>query len=58
MSQHFLLFIKGLFFLNRTAGGETILVKPTFGGCAQYTPLLGYVADPACDSFPGVIQII
>ena len=43
----FLLSIKALFFADRNAGGETILVQPTtFGGCAHFTPHIGYVTDP------------
>jgi hypothetical protein len=41
----FLLSIKVLLFLNRNAGGEQIPVINAFGGCAQYTPHVGYVAD-------------
>jgi hypothetical protein len=58
MSQHFLLSIKALFFADRNAGGETILVQPTtFGGCAQYTPHVGYVAD-RCDPSPSIKRLI
>ena len=54
----FLLSIKVSLFLAHNAGGKTIPVVSTFGGCAQYTPYMGYVADPACDSSPSMIRLI
>jgi len=54
----FLLSIKVLLFKNRNAGGETIPVESTFGGCSHYTPHMGYVADPACDSSSSMIRLI
>src|SRR5216683_1345721 len=36
-------------FTSRHTG--TIPVMSSFPGCSQFTPLEGYAADPACDSF-------
>ncbi len=46
MPVHFFLSIKVSLFLARKAGGESIPVISPIGGCVQYTPHLGYVADP------------
>ena len=45
-------------FSIRKAGG-VILIVSTFGGCAQYTPHIVYVADPARDDeSPSMIRLI
>ena len=54
----FLLPIKVLLIVVRNAGGEMIPIVSTFGGCAQYTPPMGYVADLACDSSSSTIRLI
>ena len=43
-SNIILLSFKVSLFLDRKAGDETIPVISPFGGCAQYTPMTGYVA--------------
>ena len=36
--------------VTRNTGGATIGLVSPFGGCVQYTPHIGYVADPASSS--------
>ena len=43
---------------NAGAGVKSIQVISTFGGCAQYTPRIWYVAEPACDSSSSMIRLI
>jgi hypothetical protein len=54
----FLLPMKAALFSSRHSGGETIPVISSFAGCAQFTPRIGYVANPTCDSAPGMIRLI
>jgi hypothetical protein len=51
-------YIKAALFSSRHSGGETIPIVSSFAGCAQYTPPIGYVADPACGSSPGMIRLV
>ncbi len=57
LPQHLLLSIKATLVSSRKLGGETIPVISSFVGCAQYTPHIGYVPDPACD-FSSMIRLI
>jgi hypothetical protein len=47
-----------LFLVDRKIGDETIPVISPFGGCAQYTPDIGYVANLVCDSPSSMIRLI
>jgi hypothetical protein len=53
-----LLSIKVPLVLLQNTGGGTIAFELAFGGCAQYTPQIGYVADPACDPSSSMIRLI
>ena len=56
----FLLSIKVSLYLIRNAGAgvKSIQDISTFGGCAQNTTRIGYVAGPACDPSSSMIGLI
>ena len=43
------IFLKAALLASSRVGGETLPVISSFAGCSQFTPTVGYVADPTCD---------
>ena len=54
----FKLSIKLSLLLIRNAGGQTMAIVSPFGGCAQYTSQIGYVANPSSSSMTRQITLI
>ena len=54
----FQLSIKMSLIIIRKTGDETVQIVSPFGGCAQYTSRIGYVADPVSALPSGMTQLI